>query len=165
MEQLGIEANLLIAQIVNFAIIVFVLSKLLYKPILGMLEKRRQEIADGLALTEKMRLEEEKLKERHQKLNEKARADARQIIEAARKDAKEEERRILSEAHDEATKIIEKAKDESKKQYDDMLKNIRHEAVDLAVAMTRRLTATVLSVKEQHRLIGEHIKELESVKI
>lgn len=47
MEQLGIEPQLLLAQLVNFLIILFVLSKLLYKPILGMIEKRKKEIAEG----------------------------------------------------------------------------------------------------------------------
>ena len=44
MEKLGIEPVLLAAQIVNFLVILVVLQKLLYKPILGMLEKRKREI-------------------------------------------------------------------------------------------------------------------------
>ena len=42
MEKLGIEPQLLLAQLVNFGIIIFVLSKFLYKPILDMLEKRKK---------------------------------------------------------------------------------------------------------------------------
>lgn len=50
MEQLGIDAKLLVAQMVNFLIIVFVLSKILYKPILTMLDKRRKEIEKRIAV-------------------------------------------------------------------------------------------------------------------
>ena len=87
MEQLGIEPKLLLAQIVNFLIIAFVLTKLLYKPILAMLEKRKKEIAQGLELTEKMRLAEEKYKEKEEKLLSEARREARTIVEAAEKEA------------------------------------------------------------------------------
>jgi len=58
MEKLGIEPSLLLAQIINFAIIVVVLSKLLYKPILSMLEKRKREIEESLRLTDKLRADE-----------------------------------------------------------------------------------------------------------
>jgi F-type H+-transporting ATPase subunit b len=62
MDKLGIDPKLLLAQLVNFTIIMLLLKKFLYKPILDMLEKRKKEIAEGVALTAKMREEEEKLK-------------------------------------------------------------------------------------------------------
>ncbi|MEK7065488.1 MAG: ATP synthase F0 subunit B, partial [Patescibacteria group bacterium] len=108
MEQLGIEPTLLVAQIVNFAIIVVVLSKLLYKPILAMLEKRKREIAQGLALTEKMRQEEEKFKERKEKMLLEARKEGHEIIEEARKQAKVVEKDILAAAQEEAGEVMEK---------------------------------------------------------
>ena len=85
MEQLGIEPKLLLAQIVNFLIIVFVLSKVLYKPVLSMLEKRRKEIAEGLAISDRMRLEEEKFQEKKAARLEVARKEAKTIIEEAKK--------------------------------------------------------------------------------
>jgi len=54
MEKLGIEPTLLLAQILNFLIIAFVLTKILYKPILQLLDKRKKTIEEGLRLTQKM---------------------------------------------------------------------------------------------------------------
>jgi F-type H+-transporting ATPase subunit b len=165
MEQLGIEPSLLLAQLVNFSIIIFVLSKLLYKPILAMLEKRKHEIEEGLALTEKMRMAEEKMRDKQDKMLETARKDARDLVEQAKKDAQETEKQIVAEAHKGAEAIIEKAKSESQNQHELMLKDVRKEAIDLAVAMTKRLTTSVLSDTDQHRLLGKQLKELEDLRI
>jgi F-type H+-transporting ATPase subunit b len=164
MEQLGIDTSLLLAQIVNFSIIMFVLTKLLYKPILGMLEKRRKEIEAGLSLTEKMRLEEEKMKEKKDKMTEGARKDARRLLEEAKKEAQEQEKRIVSEAHVQAAAIIEKGKAEVERQQEQMRKDLEKEAVDLAVAMARQLTKSILSARDQHKLISKQLKEIESVR-
>jgi F-type H+-transporting ATPase subunit b len=165
MEQLGIQPSLLLAQIVNFAIIAFVLTKLLYKPILSMLEKRKQEIQDGLALTEKMRLEEEKMKAKHEKFMETARTDARDILEKAKKEAQEEEKRILAEAHTEATALLEKAKVEGENYRTEIRKDVQKESIQLAQAMVTLLTKNILSQQDQHKLVSQQIKKLETMHI
>jgi len=162
MEQLGIQPSLLLAQIVNFSIIAFVLSKLLYKPILSMLEKRKKEIQEGLSLTEKMREEEEKLKIKESKILDAARKDARELLEKAKKDAVVLEKQIVEEAHTQSESIIEKGKLEVESLRESMMKDVRTEAVQLAVAMTKRLTSAVLSSSDQHTLIAKELKKLES---
>lgn len=164
MEQLGIEPSLLIAQIVNFLIIVVVLTKILYKPIIRMLEKRRKEIEDGLALTEKMRKEEEALLEKRTKMIEEARKDARAIIEEGKKHGREAEKEIISEANTEANEIVAKSKGE----IDRMRQKLSHEmkayAVELAVAMAKRVLASFLTSKDQHKLLEKHIAELRNTR-
>jgi F-type H+-transporting ATPase subunit b len=160
MKQLGIEPSLLLAQIVNFAIIVFVLSKLLYKPILEMIAKRKKEIAEGLAITEKMRLEEEKLKAKEDKILDEARKDAKAVVEKSKKDAEEVAKQIIAEAHSEAEAIIVKAKAETEHIHEQMLKSVEKSSIDLAVEMTKRLTVAVLNPGDQHKLIEKQLKEL-----
>ena len=165
MEKLGIEPTLLAAQIVNFVIIVFVLSKLLYKPILSMLEKRKKEIAEGLALTEKMREEEEKQQEKRQKMLTVTRREAQDILEEARKQAKVEEKEIIDGAHKEADAIIVKGKAEVERAKVEMEKGVQKSAVTLAVAMAERLLTSLLSSDDRHKLIAKHVKEIESMKV
>jgi F-type H+-transporting ATPase subunit b len=165
MEQLGIEPNLLLAQIVNFLIILFVLSKLLYKPILGMLEKRKKEIAEGLALTEKMRQEEEKLNVRKEKVLEEARKEAKNIVEAGKKEADAQAKEILEAAHVQAQTIVVKGKQDVASLRAGMEKDVRHAAVTLAEAMTRQLVSQVLSTADQHKLVQKHLSELEKVRV
>lgn len=142
-------------------VIAFVLQKLLYKPILTMLEKRKREIAEGVALTQTMREEEEKLKEKQEKALAKAREDALSIIEDAKKQAKEVEKELVAEAHTQATAIIARAKSEAVEAHKEAQTAIRREAVDLAVVMAKRLLASIMGAKEQHALITKHVKDLE----
>src|SRR5258706_5535928 len=164
MEKLGIEPNLLIAQIVNFLIIMFVLTKLLYKPVLGMLEKRKKEIAEGLALTEKMGEEEEKMKAKKDKLLEEGRKEARNIIDEAKKEAEAQMKDIVADAHKQAHAIVEKGKEDAKEEMMRMKKDVQKAAVDIATAMTKQLVSSILSPADQHKLLQKHFKQLESVK-
>lgn len=165
MEQLGIEPNLLLAQIVNFLIIFFVLSKLLYKPIVGMLEKRKKEIAAGLELTEKMRAEEEKMNARKEKVLEGARQEARAIVETGKKEADAQAHEIVEAAHRQAQGVVTKGKEDVSHLRTDMEKDVRRAAVGIAEAMTKRLLTQVLSPADQHKLIQKHLSELEKVHV
>lgn len=164
MEKLGIEPSLLLAQIVNFSIIVLVLAKLLYKPVLAMLEKRRREIAEGVALTQKLREEEEKLKEKKQKLVDEARREGQALIEEARKQIKEEEKDTLAAAHREAEHIIEKGREEVGRLRASMEKDLQKNAVALAELMTKRLLSGVLTSEDKHKILAKHLRELGTMK-
>lgn len=164
MEQLGIEPKLLIAQVVNFLIIIVVLTKLLYQPVLRMLEKRRKEIAEGLALTEKMREEEEKLTAKREAVLDDARREGVTLIDEARTQAHEAEKEIIADAHRQAEELIARGRAEVARQAQQMEKDLRGKTVELASAMTRRLLSEVMGPKEQHKLLSAHIKKLTSVK-
>lgn len=163
MEQLGIEPTLLLAQIVNFLIIIFVLSKVLYKPIITMLDKRKHEIEEGVRLTHTMQEEEEKMQTKKAKLLEEARREGRVIIEEAKKQAKDVEKELVAEAQKQAEEIVAKGKTDIERLHSSMQKDVRKEAIDLSIRMAKRLLGSVLSAKDQHALIAKHVKELDSI--
>ncbi|MEK7165189.1 MAG: ATP synthase F0 subunit B, partial [Patescibacteria group bacterium] len=86
MEKLGIDIWLLFTQVVNFTIMVVVLNKFLYQPILRMLKERQQKIEAGLANAQKSLIEEEKQVKKRAEVLADAREEARAIIETAKKD-------------------------------------------------------------------------------
>lgn len=163
MDKLGIEPSLFVAQLINFAIIMILLNWLMYKPILGMLEKRKKKIQEGLDLTEKMRQEYGKMDEKKAKLMEEARIDALKLIDEAKKQAKSEEHVILEETRKKSDDMIEKAKQEIAELKISMDKQVRREAVALAVEMTKRLLGNVMSKDLQHEIVRRQIKDLESI--
>ncbi len=165
MDKLGIQPTQLLAQIVNFTVIVLVLSRFLYKPILSILEKRKKEIEEGLKLTQKMREEEEKFNSKKQKLLETTRKEAQEILEEARKQAKEEEKDLVAAAHLEAEQIIEKGREEVAQLRRDMEKDVQKSAVLLAVAMAKRLLGGIMTSDDKHKVLAKHIKDLESMKV
>lgn len=164
MKELGIDPKLLLAQLINFAILVFVLKKFLYKPVIAMLEKRKKEIDEGLKLSEKMKDEEEKLEDKHRKVIETARKEAKEIVEEAKKQAKGQTKEIIERAHKEAADIIEKAKEQVIISRKGSEKELREEAVNMAVAMIKRVVPISLSVEEHRKILAKQIKDLETVK-
>lgn len=159
MDKLGIQPTQLLLQAINFAIMVVVLTKLLYKPITGMLERRRKEIEEGLALTAKLREEEEKLKIKREKVLVEARSEARQILEEAKKAGKEAEKAITGAAQQEAAEIIEKGKTDAQRIHDSLGDEIRKESAKLAAEMAGRILAG-MSAAEQHKIISRQLKEI-----
>ncbi len=161
MDKLGIEPSLLLAQIVNFLVILVLLNKLLYKPILTMLEKRKKEIEDTVKITERLKKDEARMEEKHEKVLTKAREEASSIIEEAKKQAKDVEKELIAKAHEEAFTIITRGKEEAKEVVTRSHAAVEKQAVELAVVMAKRLLDGILNAKEQHDVIGKKIKDLE----
>ncbi|MEK7577415.1 MAG: F0F1 ATP synthase subunit B [Patescibacteria group bacterium] len=161
MDKLGIEPSLLLAQIVNFLVILVLLNKLLYKPILTMLEKRKKEIEDTVKITERLKKDEARMEEKHEKVLTKAREEASSIIEEAKKQAKDVEKELIAKAHEEAFTIITRGKEEAKEVVTRSHAAVAKQAVELAVVMAKRLLDGILNAKEQHDVIGKKIKDLE----
>jgi len=163
MEALGIEPKLLLAQVINFLIIVVVLNVLLFKPILSILEKRKKEIEEGLNYTEKMRQENEAVEQKKAKIIDQSRKEGLLIIEEARKNAKVEEKQILDEARESAEEIIAKGKMTVEQERESMQKGIRKDSVQLAVLMAKRLLSETVSAEIQHKILARQIKDIEKV--
>ncbi len=161
MEKLGIEPSLLLAQIVNFTIIMVVLTKLLYKPILGMLQKRKSQIEESLRRSESLRLEEEKMQTRREKLLSEARREARVIIDEAKSQGRQAEQEIIVVAHREAGEINEKAKREVAAIHEALSADIQRESVELAGLMAKQLVGSVLTSADQHKLIDKYLEEIQ----
>ncbi|MFZ5845054.1 MAG: F0F1 ATP synthase subunit B [Patescibacteria group bacterium] len=162
MEQLGIQPMLLLAQIVNFTIVVWVLNRLLYKPIIKFLDKRRAEIAEGIKQAQEMREEEEKIQEKREKILDTARREAQRLINQAKEQAKEKEREIIASAHTQAQEIIKRGKSEVGELRKTLEKELRAHAVDVALMLIKRSIPTLMTSQDQHKLLLKQLKDLET---
>lgn len=166
MKELGIDFYLLIAQIINFGIIFFVLQKFLYKPIMTMLDKRKKEIDEGMQAAKRVQHEEEKSKEKQEKLVSEAKKEARAILEDAKKQAEEQKRQIVADAHKEAAAVAAKAKVQAETKAKALEEEMRKQAVDLAALMAQKLLPEILSDADHKKVIAAQLKALEkSVKM
>src|SRR6476469_808717 len=80
----GLDVPHFISQVISFAIVAFLLHRFAYKPILKVLEERRQRIAEGLANAERIKQELAKAEAARQEILSKANTQANQLIEEAR---------------------------------------------------------------------------------
>ncbi len=160
MEKLGINTTLLLTQIVNFLIMVLVLQKFLYKPILKMIRERQKKINEGLALAENMAGEKEKLGKEREKIISKADDEARTIIEKAKKEAEEVKSIIIKEGHEDVAVFKERMEKELSLERERMHKQATEQSVEIAQAMVKQVVGDLLTTKTQHQLIQKQLMQL-----
>lgn len=163
MDKLGIEVQYLLTQIVNFTIMVVILTKLLYKPILKALEERKKKIEEGLKAAESQKLEAEKWQKRHEELVAEAREEARVIIENAKKEGKKAKEEILDEGKKEVAALKVRMEKDLEAKFSEMSVKVAAKTVDIAATMVKKLIPHLLDDKAQHNLIERELKKLEVI--
>lgn len=158
MEQLGIEPLQLATQVFNFLIMVAVLTRFLYKPILKVLKERREKIAQGLEYTEKMKAEVEKSEAKRAAILARAKEEAGAIIEESKKAGKQVEAEIIARAHDESRAIIEKGKADVELERGEMEKKLKEHFVSVATAIATKVLESTMSPTMHRTIIQKKIK-------
>jgi F-type H+-transporting ATPase subunit b len=157
---LGINLGFLVSQIINFIILMAVLSIVLYKPLLNMLEQRREKIRKGL---EDARAAEERLANAEaeaQKLLDEKRAEAQQIVSEARGRADEAAAAIETEAREEAQRILRDAQENAEAERNRLLADMRGQIAELSLAAAQRIIGDGLDGKKQKALVDEFFGSL-----
>lgn len=152
-------------QIVNFAILLVLLKKYLYGPILKILEQRARRIQEGLEAAEKSIIEREKLEQEKKKLVIAAEKDAQKILEGARIRAQKVERDLIEKAHQEAEKRIQKAESIAQGRFRQTEHELERKFAETVVATTESLLKDTLSTRDQTAIINHQIQRLKRMKI
>ena len=165
MEKLGINLGFLIFQILNFSILVIVMYAFAYKPIINMLENRKQKIAKGVEdarVAAEARLNAEK---EAAKIIGDTQSKAAQIIREATDRAEEAARLIQTEAEADAVKARENAMADVEVERERILGEVRSQVAALAIAATQKLIGDALDEKRQRVLIDEFFSGIKAGKV
>ncbi len=158
-EALGLNLPQLIAQIVNFFILLFILRLVLYKPVLRMLDERRQRIAEGLNAAEIARAEAAQSQANMQAQLEEARKESQGVIANAQEIAN----RIQAEAREQAARdrdaALERARTEIQLERDRAIAELRGEFADITVLAAERVIGQSLDKQTHQRIIDETLAE------
>lgn len=160
LETLGIQWPKLIAQFVNFSIVLFVLWKFAYKPIFNMLEFRRDKIAESLTNADKIKAELAKTELAQREILDRANVQANKFIEEARAAAAVVREKEMQKAIAAAEQIIAKARAASAQDHAQMLADLKREVGRLVVQTTTTVTGKILTTDDQRRLAEETSKQL-----
>lgn len=155
MEALGLNLGYLLVQVLNFLIVFVVLRAWVYGPILGLLEKRRTAIAQGL---EDARIAAEARANAEKDAKEiiaKAQADAAQKVRESTERAEAAARDVMAKAEAEAAKARESALQEVSLERDRILADVRGQVAALAMAAAQKLVGEALDERRQRVLIQE----------
>jgi F-type H+-transporting ATPase subunit b len=156
----GINWSLFISQVISFCIVAFLLHRFAYKPILQVLEERRQRIADGLANAERIKEELARTEAARREVLDEANRRSGELIEEARAAAARLLEQESQKAIATAEQIIAKAREATTADHARMLADLRREVGRLVVETTGRVTGKVLTTEDQRRLIEETDREL-----
>ncbi|MDD5140972.1 MAG: ATP synthase F0 subunit B [Verrucomicrobiales bacterium] len=157
---LGIQWPKLIAQFVNFAIVLFVLWRFAYKPIFTMLEARRVKIAESVANSEKIKAQLTQTEADRQKVLAEASQQANKLIEDARAAVARVTEVETQKAIAAAEQIVAKAREAAAQDHARMLAELKREVGRLVVQTTATVTGKVLTPEDQRRLAEESQKQL-----
>lgn len=159
-HQFGVTWPLLIAQIVNFCLVAFLLYKFAFKPILSTMDLRQRKISDGLQYAQEMKLRLEESEKHYADAIRKASVEAQKIIQEAREAGKVHLEQSHQEAAHKTEYMLDQAQESIRIERDKMLAALRKEVTDLVVVTTERVLAKELSEQERSRFSEAAANEL-----
>ena len=156
----GVDWPHLIAQMISFCIMCFLLYRFAYGPVLQMLANRRRLIAESLANADKVKAELARTETQRKEVMAQANAQATQFIEEARAAAdvllKQETKKAIAAAEE----IMLKAHQAAAQDHASMLAELKQEVGRLVVQTTSAVTGKILTTEDQRRLAEETEKQL-----
>ncbi|MER3399199.1 MAG: ATP synthase F0 subunit B [Chloroflexota bacterium] len=161
MEALGINLPGLLAQLVNFILLLVLLRIVLYQPVMRMLDERAARVRQSMEQAELIRRQAEQIQQEFQARIDQARREGQQIIAEAHRAAEQVRQQKLQEALGEAEALLARARAEIERERDAAIAQLRREFADLTVLATERVIGRVLDRDDHRRLIEEVLAEVE----
>ena len=157
-EALGLNVQVLIAQLINFAVLLFVLWKFGYKPMAKFLEDRSSKIEKGIEDAELANKKLIDLEEKEKEVLRNAKKEAIIILEKARAQGEENKKKTVEKARNEIGVLINKEKENIQLEKAESLKEIKKEVSVLVVEAVEKIMDEKLSSKKDKELIEKAIK-------
>jgi F-type H+-transporting ATPase subunit b len=148
------------AQIISFLILVWILAKFAWKPLMGMMEKRRLFIEENLTHAEQERKEAEKIRIEYQEEMRNARQEAQTIIEQATKASEQRAAEIVNDARKETEKLKTSALAEIEREREKAVAEVKGQVAELSIAVAERLLQSKLELSGQAELIDRFSQEV-----
>ena len=150
----------LVIQAINFGLLLFILIKLLYKPLLAKMNERTEAIRSSLEEAKAARAEAERERAEHAAKLQASLAEAQSIRATALKDAAEEQRRLVDAARAEAARLVEAARSEMAQDVRRARQELRQEVADLATSVAERLIRKSLRDEDHRRIVDDAIASI-----
>jgi F-type H+-transporting ATPase subunit b len=162
LEQLGLNLGFILVYLFNFLIMLVVLRVWVYKPILGLLDRRRQAIAQGLEDARVAAEARAAAEKEAAKIVADAQAEASRVVREANERAQGVAKEVRTEAEAEAAKARETALAETEAERNRILGDLRGQVATLSIAATQKLLGEALDEQRQRTLLNEFFSGVKS---
>lgn len=160
---MDIDLNTLIWAIINFFVLLAILYKFLYKPVLKVLDSRKEEIANNLSNAEASKKEAEEMFAEYKRQLQEATLKATEIINNANKAAEEAKNQMIAQAREEAAAISERAQQEILREKEKAMKEVRDEIAGLAVLAAGKVLEKSITKEDHDKMINDFISQVGNV--
>jgi F-type H+-transporting ATPase subunit b len=158
------DPGLFIWTIVTFLVLLGLLAKFAWRPLLQALESRQERIRKSLDDADRARQELERLQRESVKMMQQARMEAESIVTQTRADAERLREELKQKAKDEADNILRNAQQQIQLQTRQAIQQIRREVADMAVLLASKLLERNIAKEDNARLIDDTLKQIEMTK-
>lgn len=152
---LGIDWHILVAQIINFAILLAVLAKFVYKPVMRILDDRREGVLKALAREEKAEERLATAETDKERIVAEARVTATALIEVAKKDAEDIKKKLLSGAKEEIAKMRAEAEKKMRDDRTRLMSEVKGEIGMVIVDTIEKTLGDVLDARAQGKMVEQ----------
>ncbi len=159
-----INPGLVIWTVITFVLLVFILKKFAWGPILTALDRREKSIQDNVVQAQKSREEAEKLLSDYQQKLDSARDDVRKIIEEGRQKGERAREELLEQARREYDEQLARAKKEIELARKKAVDDVRKYVVDLTLDMASKVTGKMLTDEDHRKLALDTLAEADKLK-
>ncbi|MDQ0232121.1 F0F1 ATP synthase subunit B [Metabacillus malikii] len=156
----GLNTGDIVFQLVMFLILLALLSKYAFGPVLGMMKKREDHIANEISSSEERNKQAQKLIEEQTELLKEARKEAQALVENAKKLGEQQKEEIIQAARSEANRLKDGALKEIETQKDQAVAALREQVASLSVLIASKVIEKELNEQEQEKLINDYINEV-----
>ena len=156
------DPGLFIWTILTFLVLVTLLAKFAWRPLLQALDSRQELIRKSLDEAQQARQELERLHHESAQIIRQARVDAEAVIAQSRSDAARLREEMRQKAKAEADGIVRNAERQIQLETQRALQQIRHEAVDLSVMIASKILQRNMTREDNEKLIEEALKQVET---
>jgi F-type H+-transporting ATPase subunit b len=156
----GVSWPQLLAQIASFCIVCLLLHRYAYRPILQILEVRRDQIAQGKATAEQVQAELARTEAQRKEVLATANEQASRFIEEAKAASAQMRKQEIEKAAAAAQQIVTEAREAATREHDRMLLELKHEVGRLVVQASIAVTGKILTPEDQRRLVEEAARQV-----
>ena len=154
----------IVAQVINFLILLFILKKFAYGPLMQVMKEREDKIASSLEAAENDKKTAEALKDEYQKQLAMARTQAQEIVDKAIKIAEESKHQILDEARAENERMLQNARAEIARERVRAIAELKGEVVTLSMSAATKIIGENINEEISAKLVSDFINKIDEEK-
>lgn len=158
MEKLGIDPILIGIQVANFFVLLFLLKKYLYKPVLEMLDKRKNSVEQAEQLRQEMEKQKSARDEEHKQVIDNAKKEAEQLLDEVKQQGETIKKQLQSEAKEKAERIVSKAEAEAQQKEESIRQELANEVKKSAVESAELVLSQQLTDEQKQAILQQAVQ-------